>query len=180
VDRGLKGAFTLIELIIVIVIISMVTFLVFSENINRTKKIDRVTPLNLKSSILKRLKLTSDITFFCIDGCSRCYTIQDRKISPFKGNINFGANLEIYIVNSSGKLRQLNGEDFGSINDHKICFKFTIYKNGSSTKYILSNEEGVYFLPSYFGKPQEVKDIDSGVSLWLREEFDLRDEANIY
>jgi prepilin-type N-terminal cleavage/methylation domain-containing protein len=180
VNRRLKEAFTLIELIIVIVIISMVTFLVFSENVNRTKKEDRLTPLNLKSSILKSVKPSSDITFFCINGCKRCYILQDNKITPFKGNINLGTNLEVYIVDSSGRLTQLTSEDFGTINDHKICFKFKIYKNKSSTKYILSNDQGVYFLPSYFGKPKELKDIDSGVSLWLREEFDLRDEANIY
>jgi len=54
------------------------------------------------------------------------------------------------------------------------------YRNGSGSKYVLSNSEGLYYLPSYFGKAQMVDDMDSAKKLWLREEFDLKDGGNYY
>jgi len=172
-------AFTLIELIIVIVIISMMSFLVFSENIKRTKRVDTITPLNLKEAILKKYNpIEGDIIFFCVNKCKECFILQNRKISKFEGNIRFSRDLEFYIVNGHNRLEEI--EDFGTINDYEICFKFTIYQNSSSTKCIISDSSGVYFLPSYFGKPQEVKDTQIAKELWLREEFNLKDNANYY
>jgi len=35
-------------------------------------------------------------------------------------------------------------------------------------------------LPSYFGQPQMVNDIDIAKELWIKEEFNLNDETNYY
>ncbi len=91
-----------------------------------------------------------------------------------------GRTLKVSIVELRSKSNKIVFDDFGSINDHKICFKFNIYKNGSSTKYILSDNSGIYFLPSYFGQPQMVNDIDIAKELWIKEEFNLNDETNYY
>ena len=160
-------------------IISMMSFLVFSENLTRTKETDTVTPLNLKETILKSYNPNlGNITLFCVNSCRKCFILQNRKIDEFKGNIRFNGDLEVSIVDKSNQLNSI--DDFGSINDHKICFKFNIYKNGSSTKYILSDNSGIYFLPSYFGQPQMVNDIDIAKELWIKEEFNLNDETNYY
>jgi hypothetical protein len=45
---------------------------------------------------------------------------------------------------------------------------------------ILSNDSGVYYLPSYFGEPVEVNDIGSAKELWIKEEYNLRDKGNYY
>jgi len=172
--RGRWG-FTLIELIIVIVIISTMSFLVFSENMGGDVEKERLSPLTIRQTLRKVVNSGEEVTLFCIDKCKRCYLLRERgDIQKFEAGINFGTDFEAYIVDSRDELISI--EDFGRIEDRKVCFRYKLYRNGSSTKYILSNSEGVYFLPSYFGKAQEVKDLDSAKKLWLREEFDLKDK----
>jgi len=176
--RVLK-AFTLIELIIVIIIISMMSFLVFSENMQENKREKEISPLNLKEEILKVVGENREVTLFCINSCRRCYLLNDdRSISEFKGKLHFGKDFEAMVLNNNNEAISI--DDFGRVKDQKVCFRFKIYKNGSSTKYILTNSEGVYFLPSFFGVPQEVDDVDTARKLWLREEFNLKDNANYY
>ncbi len=63
-----RWGFTLIELIIVIIIISTMSFMVFSENMGGgVKDRERVSPLNLRQSI-RKLANGEQITLFCIDG----------------------------------------------------------------------------------------------------------------
>ena len=153
-------------------------FLVFSEAVKKTKKPDTITPLNLKSIIKKSFPSSEDMEFFCIQNCRDCYIAKGANILPFKGNINLGSNLEVYKIDRNNQLIKI--DNFGRVKDEKICLRYTLYKNGSSTELILSNDSGVYYLPSYFGKPKRVEDLDSAKELWLKEDLNLRDSGNYY
>jgi len=143
------------------------------------KHAKNITPLNLKESLKKEVGEGIEVTLFCINSCKRCYLLnRDMSITPFKGKINLGVDFEAIVLNRRDEAITL--DDFGRVKDQKVCFKFKLYKNGSSTKYILKNSEGIYFLPSYFGTAKEVKDIDQAKELWIREEFNLKDNANYY
>ncbi|NPA61335.1 MAG: prepilin-type N-terminal cleavage/methylation domain-containing protein [Epsilonproteobacteria bacterium] len=174
-----RWGFTLIELIIVIIIISTMSFMVFSENMGGgVKDRERVSPLNLRQSI-RKLANGEQITLFCIDRCRSCYIMRGRgDIQKFEVDINFGMDFKVYTLDRGGELTPI--EDFGRVEDRKVCFRYTLYRNGSGSKYVLSNSEGLYYLPSYFGKAQMVDDMDSAKKLWLREEFDLKDGGNYY
>ncbi len=174
----MRQAFTLIELIIVVMLISLMSFLVFSEAVQQTKKPDTITPLNLKSVIKTEFPSNEDMEFFCIQNCRDCYIARGGNILPFKGNINLGSNLEVYKMDKNNQLVKI--ENFGRVKDNRICFRFTLYKNGSSTELIISNDSGVYYLPSYFGKPMKLEDLDKAKELWLKEDINLRDSGNYY
>ncbi len=153
-------------------------FLVFSEAVRETKKPDAITPLNLKSIIKKEFPYNEDMEFFCIQNCRDCYIAKGADILPLKGNINLGSNLEVYKIDKNNQLVKI--DNFGRIKDEKICLRYSLYKNGSSTELILSNDSGVYYLPSYFGKPIKLDDLDKAKELWLKEDLNLRDSGNYY
>jgi hypothetical protein len=159
-------------------IISMVGFLVFSEAVKETKREGKLDPLTLPSTLKSAFPYSEDIEFFCIKESRDCYIAKGAEILPFKGNINLGSNLEVYKVDKSDQLVQV--ENFGRVQDEKITFRYTLYENGSTTQIILSNDEGVYYLPSYFGEPKKVDDLDSAKKLWLKDDFNLRDSGNFY
>jgi prepilin-type N-terminal cleavage/methylation domain-containing protein len=175
--RKLK-AFTLIELIIVVMIISMVSFLVFSEVVKENKKPDQLDPLNLPSTLRKMYQYSEDIEFFCIQNCRDCYIAKGRDILPFEGEINLGRHLEVHIVDKNNQLVEI--EDFGRIKDQKICLRYTLYANGSTTQMILANDTAVYYLPSYFGQPKKLEDLDEAKALWIKEDYDLKDSGSYY
>ncbi len=159
-------------------IISLVGFLVFSEAVKQTKRPDKLDPLTLSSTLKNSFSDSEDIEFFCIQNSKDCYIAKGADILPFKGNIDFGNNLEIYTIDKNNQLVQI--EDFGRIKDKKITFRYTIYANGSTTQLILSNDTAVYYLPSYFGEPKKVEDLDSAKKLWIKDEYNLKDSGNYY
>jgi len=69
----MRRGFSLIELLIVIIIISLVYFLGFSGISNSQEKAKALTPLNLKSSILKSENFTGKGTLLCINNAKNCY-----------------------------------------------------------------------------------------------------------
>ncbi len=75
--------------------------------------------------------------------------------------------LNVYTLDRGGELTPI--EDFGRVEDRKVCFRYTLYRNGSGSKYVLSNSEGLYYLPSYFGKAQMVDDMDSAKKALVKE-----------
>ena len=175
---SLRKAFTLIELIIVILIISLAGFMVFSEVRKNEEKADVIDPTSLPIALKKSFSSNQELEFFCIKSSTECYVAQGRKIVPYKGLIQFGKDLEVYKVDENNHLVKI--DEFGRIKDEKITFRFTLYANGSNTQVVLANDEGVYFIPSYFGKPQKVASLDEAKALWLKEKFDLTDLGNYY
>jgi len=159
-------------------IVSLVGFLVFSEAVKQTKSPDKLDPLTLSSTLKKSFSYSEDIEFFCIQNSKDCYIARGADILPFKGNINFGNNLEVYIVDKNNQLLQI--EDFGRIKDEKITLRYTLYANGSTTQLILSNDIAVYYLPSYFGEAKKVEDLESAKKLWIKDKYNLRDSGNYY
>ena len=173
-----KKGFTLIELIIVILIISLMGFMVFSTMVEQEKEIDNLSPLSLRMNLQKSFGKNENVEFFCISKSTDCYVAKANEIIPYKGILHLGTNIEIHKVDSKNKLEQI--EEFGRIKDKKITFRYSLYSNGSSSQMIIANSEGVYFLPSYFGKAQKVNSLDDAKELWIKEEYDLTDKGNYY
>ena len=163
-NKHQKG-FSLIELLIVIIIISVVYFLGFSGIEKASTKQEALTPLNLKSSIEKSELFLGEGTLMCINKCKNCYFRKDittpyQKLeSPLSLN-----NMETYTVDKDNNLLKL---ELGRYRDKKICLVLDFYKNGSSTQIILKEKNAVYFLPSFFGEPKEVNNIEDAKNLWL-------------
>lgn len=172
-------AFTLLELIVVIFIITIVGALVFSSAIHKEeKKTEDLNPSTLPATFKKAFKGQGDVELLCIQKCTKCYVMQEGKITPYDGGIKFGTNVAIYTLNSNDHLVQK--DELGRLKDEKISFRFHLYPNGSTTQMIVSNDQGIYFLPSYFGKAKKVKDMDEAKELWIKSKYDLKDSSSFY
>ena len=160
-----KG-FSLIELLIVILIISIVYFLGFSGVEINSSKPKALTALNLKSTIMKSDIFTSEATLLCIDKCRSCYLRRGvgSTFQPYEHGIDL-KDTKAYTLDARESLLHL---EYGGYQDKKICLTLDFYKNGSSTQIILENESGVYFLPAFFGVPQKVASLDEAKDLSLK------------
>jgi len=182
--RGSSGsytrkAFTLIELIVVVLIISLVGFMVFAEVKKQEERADKVTPLSLRSALKKSFgEYHEEIEFFCVHKSKDCYIARGAEILPYEGLINLGKEVEVYRLDKHDQMVQM--EEFGRIKDEKITFRYTLHANGTSTQMVITNSEGIYYMPSYFGKPQEVESLDEAKRLWIKPDYDLSDSGNYY
>jgi len=159
-------------------IISMVGFLVFSEAVKETKKPKELSPLTLKDTLHKTFGYNEDIEFFCVENCKDCYIAKGKDIIPFKGNINLGEELKVFVISKDDQIEQI--EEFGRIKDKKICFRYHLYSNGSAEQIIISNNQGIYYIPTYFQDPKKVEDMDEAKELWIKPNFNLKDSGNFY
>lgn len=168
----MRRAFSLIELLIVIAIISVVGFLVFSSLKTSAIKKKPFTVENLK----KQFSPTDDKELICIDKCTKCYTrvSGDAKLNEIKTDISA---LQAYIVDKDNNPSKA---DFGKLNDHKICLRFIHYPNGSSTQMIIESKGSFYYFPTYFGEVKKFDTLEEAAQEWTKGSKVLTDQGGYY
>jgi hypothetical protein len=171
-------AFTLFELIIVVFLITIVGSFMFSSAIHEEKKTADLTPDTLPNTFKKAFKGQGDIELFCIKKCTECYIMKEGEITPYEGGTKFGKNIEIYTLDKDNHFVQQ--DELGRLKDEKINFRFHLYPNGSTTQMVVSNDKGIYFLPSFFGEAKKVEDMDEAKELWIKSKYDLKDSSSFY
>ena len=172
-----KG-FSLIELLIVVVIISLVYALGFSNFQIRKSTPKALTPLNLKETIVKSEFFSGHATLMCVDKCRKCY-LRQGITSGFKAYSNKIdlTNIKAYTLDERESLRELEYERY---DDQRICLVMDFYNNGSSTQIILEDEEGAYFLPAFFGEPKRFDSPEDAKAYWLEQSHSVSGSGDIY
>jgi prepilin-type N-terminal cleavage/methylation domain-containing protein len=171
-------AFTLLELMVVIFIMSLVTAMVFSTLKRKEKKVKVLDPTTLPAEFRKAFKGQGDVELFCINKCQECYVMKEGALSPYEGEINLGKEVEVHLLDDDNRFVQI--DDFGRIKDKKVCLRYHLYANGSTTQMVLKNSKGIYYLPSFFGKAQKVAEMDEAKEFWIKEDYDLKDSGSFY
>ena len=177
IDNIHKG-FSLIELLIVIIIISIVYFLGFSGIENSSTKPKALTPLNLKSTVLKSELFQGEATLLCINKCRSCYIRKDihSSFEAYEHGIDL-KNIEAYALDAQDSLQRM---EYGRYQDKKICLMLNFYANGSSTQIVLKNQDAVYFLPAFFDEPKRLDSLNDAKELWLKNSELVASSGDFY
>ncbi|HIP18037.1 MAG TPA: prepilin-type N-terminal cleavage/methylation domain-containing protein [Sulfurovum sp.] len=172
-----KG-FTLIELLIVIIIISLVYFLGFSNIEKSSAKAKALTPLNLKSNIMKSELFLGEGTLLCIDECRSCYFRKDvnNPFEVYENRIDL-YKTEAYTLDAQDNLLKM---DYGRYQDEKVCLVLHFYPNESSTQIILKQQDDVYFLPAFFDDAQKIDSLEEAKALWLKNNRLVKNSGDFY
>jgi len=172
-----KG-FSLVELLIVILIVSIVYFLGFEGIELGKKKPKPLSPLNLKSNIVSSELFSGEATLLCIDECRSCYLRQgvSSGFEEYTSAIDL-VKIKAYTLDKDEALTRI---EYGRYQDKKICLLMDFYPNGSSTQIILKNEEGSYFLPAFFGEPKAFASPEEAKEYWLENSRSLSDSGVFY
>jgi prepilin-type N-terminal cleavage/methylation domain-containing protein len=174
----MRNGFSLIELLIVIIIISIVYFLGF-EGVELGKERPKaLTPLTLKSTIMKSDIFAEEATFICTNACRSCYL--RRGVSSGFDAYEHGIDLKGIQAYTLDEREAVTPLEYGRYQDQKICLRLDFYKNGSSTQIILKNKKGVYFLPAFFGEPQKVDTLEEAKELWLKNSTLASNSGDFY
>lgn len=171
-------AFSLIELLIVILIISMVYFLGFEGIEIGKKKPKALTPLNLKSSIVSSDFFGNQATLLCINKCRTCYLRPDiaSGFEEYTSPIDF-SDIKAYTLDKDDSLIPIEYERY---QDKKICLIMNFYSNGSSTQIILEEGEKSYFLPAFFTEPKAFSSPQEAKEYWLRNSTAVANSGDFY
>lgn len=142
-------AFSLIELLIVILIVGIVYTLAISgfENL-KDKKAQKPTLLNLKSYFSK-LEYKNEVKLLCLDGCETCLVYIDGELNQklsdnFDGFLDQSVKSYSFNINTGLQLVResiyFNSEDVSE----NVCFSFSVDKKGVSDQVIVEYKNSVY------------------------------------
>jgi len=173
-----RRAFSLMELLIVIFIISLVYYLGFSGVELGKQKPKALTPMNLKENIVNSNLFSSHATLMCINKCKQCYMRKSISSSfeAYENKINL-SDIKAYTLDATDSLIQIEYERY---NDKKICLVMDFYANGSSTQIILEDEESSYFLPAFFGKAKKFDSPEDAKEYWLEKSQLVSNSGDFY
>ena len=155
-----KKAFTLIELLLVVVIIGVVYGLV----INSMKRINnKEENLNFQTlpSFLETMFQQNSVAFVCIDNCRKCSLyIDDEKVRDIEPFMKDERTLRFWHYDANLGTQELR---FSSLFDEDerefdVCFRYEIFEDGSSTEMIVETKEKSY---DYHGLLHPVDSYDS-------------------
>lgn len=173
-----RKGFSLIELLIVILIMSIIYFLGFQGVSLEKPKPKALTPMNLKSNIISSDLFVTEATLLCINQCKNCYLRRgiSSAFAEYSSPIDL-SNIIVYKVDSNDNLIQI---EYGRYHDKKICLEMDFYRNGSSTQLIIQNDKASYFLPAFFGEAKEFETPEEAQDYWLRNNKILSDNGGFY
>lgn len=168
-----RYAFTLIELMIVIVIIGIVYVLALTSIKSHSDKKESLT-LRTLPKFMESIHSHDELFLTCIDNCKACYLFRDGEfedeIDPFidediriyKYDVNLGTN-EIHYTPFFDE----EGREFD------VCFRYELSPEGVHSEMAVESESGVIAYPSYFGEVREYKKIED----YIEAEEERRQKA---
>ena len=171
-----RPAFSLLELMIVLLIISVSYLLVFSSYQKSSEKPKALTPMTLKSTLLEQGLLHTDSELFCLDKCQSCYLYQNGETSKYEGELAL-KDIKVYMLDSNDNPERV---DFGRYQDHPVCLRFRLHHNGSASQMIIENAGAFFYLPAFFGKPAKTESLEKAKALWLKHTDKLADSGAYY
>jgi prepilin-type N-terminal cleavage/methylation domain-containing protein len=153
-----RSAFSLIELLIVVLIVGIVYTLSVS-NFESLKE-DRVRPtlLNLKS-LLDNLDKKSDAELICLDECKSCGIYIDGELDENLSELYeefFDSEPRVYRYDQNYGLIDLQNKVFFNVEgtQEEICFSLGVNKNGVSEQVIVEYKDKFYDFSPYFVETQ--------------------------
>jgi prepilin-type N-terminal cleavage/methylation domain-containing protein len=159
-----KRAFTLIELLIVVIIIGVV----YSLAVTKLQKVgDATASLSLKTlkSYLFSLEFEKESRLICFEDCSSCDIYLDGKIEK-KLSKNFDDfiddSIKVYRYEHLSGFEELEPELFfnDEDNEENVCFSFSIDKKGVSDQVIVEYKEKTYDFTPFTKEPKIYNNLD--------------------
>ncbi|RLD41193.1 MAG: hypothetical protein DRI88_12860 [Bacteroidetes bacterium] len=164
-----KSAFSLIELLIVIMIIGVVYTLAIGNFKKLSDETSKLTLGNLKE-YLHSIKHSKSVKLMCLDDCSECDLYVDgkksRTVEDFLDN-----SVKVYRYEFSYGIVEREKEVYFNIDnvEESVCFSYEIDKSGIGDQVIVEYKERVYDFSNYFTKTAVYNSVEDAVN--AREEL---------
>jgi hypothetical protein len=171
-----KKSFTLIELIIVILIISVTYFLIFSNvSFNTKNKEEKVTLYNLEDFLLRNFEFERSLSFVCIEDKFTCFVKVDDKLQKdFKIEKFFKQKPDVYEYYKDEKrveFKELRVNDF----NYEVIFELKINSDYKINEFIIDTlDDEVFVFNSIFTKPKRYKTLRESYEVFELNKIEVK------
>ncbi len=164
----MRKAFSLMELLIVVVIMGVV----YNLAVGSFQKIGEVkTPLSLKNlkKYLSDFEYEEKVKFLCLDSCSRCDIFVDgKKQEELHGKFDGFLDDSVKIYRYEYGLGAIRVEPKAYFNEEDVeedvCFSYSLNKQGIGEQVLVEFKGSVYDFSPYFSKTLKYGSLDDAVN----------------
>ncbi|BCD68959.1 hypothetical protein [Nitratiruptor sp. YY09-18] len=152
-----KSSFTLFELLIVILIISIL-YGVFIQKLHTKEHLVKSLGLQDIKTLLDGYDFNESAKITCINKCQECYLFIDgKKRDKIEGL--FDKEMQVYDFDIHGILSPIKFTPLFDKNGNpqEVCFSYELFPNGSNSSYIVEYRDKFYIFYAYM-KPVKVVD----------------------
>ena len=148
-----KSSFTLFELLIVILIISLL-YGIFVQKLSHKESIRPQDRLKNLDAILAKYDFNESAEIVCINECKECFVqIDGKRVEDIE---LFDGSVKVYDYDIHGVLSQVQFTPiFDDENPKQVCFRYRLYPNKSHSSYIVEYKDKYYLYFAYM-RPTEV------------------------
>lgn len=147
-----RFAFSLIELLIVVVIMGLVYTLGITNIQKATDTTSQLTLERLKS-YLQSFPHQKDVLFLCLDDCQECRVIVDGKLDENTTKVEdfIDNSVQVYKYNSLSGMQQRDERVFFNSEDveESVCFSYKIDSQGIGDQIYVEYRDSVYDFTPY-------------------------------
>jgi prepilin-type N-terminal cleavage/methylation domain-containing protein len=159
----MKKAFSLIELMIVIVIMGLMYTLSIQSFSNTANKLNKVTLLNLKE-YMQGLDYQKSVRFLCLDDCKSCDILIDGVKQNTIEDILDDSVLSYEYDFISGTRKALIDVYFNSEGTQEdVCFSYTVDKQGVGDQVLVVYKNNVYDFTTYLSPTKKYNSLESAI-----------------
>ncbi len=158
-----KKAFTLIELLLVVVIIGVIYGLV----INSMQRVnDQESSLDFASlpAFLQSMHRQNSVALVCTDNCKACALyIDNAKVKEVEPFMKDERKLAFWSFDANAGMQELRFTPIFDEDDreHDVCFRYEIFKDGSSSEMIVETEKQSYDYRGRFHRVERLPRLDA-------------------
>jgi len=170
INKFTKKGFTLIEIIIVIILISVIYYLTFA-NFNTTQaKVDKINLFNLKQT-LKKMNFNDKVSLKCIDNEKvECFFVVDGTIQNERFTGLFDKCPTVYEYSRHQKVIYFDDVELERLETLPICFEYELKKSGQGSQMFVETENNVYIYDNILDKPTKI-DYINDVSVYFDDKI---------
>lgn len=152
----MKKAFTLMELIIVILIIGLVySLIISSNNFNSKEYKEKLNLFNIKSHLLRNYEFKKRINFFCIKKDLSCYIKIDDDILDDVIIKDFFKKIP-YVYEYRNDYTRIEFSPIKLVNnEEEVVFELVINDDFKSRDFVVEKDEKFYLFNSIYETPIE-------------------------
>ncbi len=163
-----KKAFSLFELMLVVILIGLVYSLVLGKMPNK-KRVKITTLKDLKYTLSKAKIANTTLQLIVYDRCNKFSLKGSNKELDI--NPEIFQNIKIYKVKNEN-LDEITFAPYIKDDDiYDVCLRFYLYKNGSSSNYIIEKNEKYYIYNPYYPQTIVTTDKDKAIEIFTQKEL---------
>jgi len=161
-----KSSFTLFELLIVILIISII-YAIFVQKLSNKESVVKSKGIEAVGELLEGFEFNSSADIICTDSCKECAIyIDGKKVKEIPSP--FEKEPKIYDFDIHGLLSRVTFTPLFDENDNpkEVCFKYSLYPNRSKSSYIMEYKDKYYVFFAYLHPVEKTESIQKAQELY--------------